>query len=371
MRPHVEAMWAERDRLVQAVARAVTTQVPGYAATPSSEVWIGMTRILERAVLGDPFSAPTEEDRQAAFGTGIQGAGAGIPPEDLVAAILLGAREVETAVLDRARDNGVSAEDRLEASGRARRWAEQVAVWGAQALVSAGQEAGAEHNAGQRLVEQRLVTALQDGTPAATVRESAAQLALDLGRPWCAVVALGVGTGVGTGDAAVPATTLRLSSRGGVWAVADTVTTGLLPAPPRPVAGLAVGLAGPVPWDDLGAALGQAHRAAAAARRFGLEGVHSLADLGLLVPLHEDPALGDRLVARWLAPLAAEPRHDLVATVRHWVDHDGQVEPVARALGVHPNTIRNRLDRVTALLGAGWRSPRHRAEIWAALQVSP
>jgi len=75
-----------------------------------------------------------------------------------------------------------------------------------------------------------------------------------------------------------------------------------------------------------------------------------------------------RLVRRWVEPLRAEPRHDLVRTVRCWQQH-GQVDEVARELGVHPNTVRNRLARVDRLL-PGWREPRARAELWAALVAS-
>lgn len=357
MRPHLAAVWAEKDPLVQRVAKAVTRQVPSYATTPSSEVWIGMTRILERAAHGNPFDTPTEEDRLAAFGTGVQGAGAGIPPEDLVAAILLGAREVEAEAMSRAAQAGVSAEDRLLASDRSRRWAEQVAVWAAQALVGAGHDQAAE----QHLLGDRLLSALQDNSPADRVREQAARAGLDLAATWFAVILLGDPTA---------STTLRMASEGGVWSVRAEETCGLLPKPPRTLAGLVVGLAGPGTLDDLGAAIVEARRAAHVARRFGLAGVHRLEELGLLVPLHEDPTLAARLVARWLEPLATQPRHDLLRTVRTWAAHDGQVDRVGRELGVHANTVRNRLARVSALLGEDWLAPRAQAEIWAALQVA-
>ncbi|RNL62141.1 PucR family transcriptional regulator [Nocardioides marmoriginsengisoli] len=364
MRPHLEAMWADRDRLVQQVTRAVTSQVPSYAVTPSSEVWIGMTRILERVAYGDPFAPPTEDDRVAAYGTGAQGARAGIAPEDLVAAVLLGAREVEADVLDRAAAAGLSAEQLLLASGLARRWAEQMAVWATQGLVGAARDHSERH-----VIEERLVLGLLQDAPRGVVLEQAAGLGVDPGRDWFAVVALGVAD-----DDPAAATALRLATPGALWAtVSDGAgqveLVGLVPRIPRVPDELVVGAAGPGTLFRATPMLRDAARAARVARRFGRRGASDLDALGLLVPLHEDPDLAARLTARWIAPLEAEPRHQLVATLRSWIAHDGQVELVAREFAVHANTVRNRLVRIGDILGPEWRTPPCRAEIWAALQV--
>ncbi|WP_418059197.1 PucR family transcriptional regulator [Pimelobacter simplex] len=365
LRPHLDAMWADRDALVRRVTAAVTGSVPSYATTPSSEVWIGMTRILERAAHGNPFGAPTEADRLAALGTGAQGAGAGIAVDDLVTAVLLGAREVEHDVLDRAAADGVAATTLLDASRRARVWAEQVAVWAVQGLRGAAADDVEPHVRHERLLAE-LAAGDLDGARTTLVR-----LGLDPAAPWWAVVAV---------DGGPAATALRLANHGGVWAVpsapgADLTNlaglTGLVPRPPSVPGELCAGVSGPAYLDALPGALRDATRAARTAHRFGYGGGAGLADLGLLVPLHEDPALAERLHRRWVAPLAAEPRHDLVRTLDRWLEREGQVDAVARDLGVHANTVRNRLSRVTGLLGAAWRTPRHRAELWAALQVSP
>ena len=148
LRPHLAATWADRDTLVARVAAEVIATVPTYATTPSSEVWIGMTRILEQAASGDPFGAPTAADLDAAAGTGIQGARAGITTPDLVAAVLLGARQVEDEVMARAEAAGVSVEVQLSGARAARRWAEAIAVAAARALqhsaAPSGLDAGAD-----------------------------------------------------------------------------------------------------------------------------------------------------------------------------------------------------------------------------------
>lgn len=215
MEPHFEAMWADSDRLVQRVTRAVTSQVPSYAATPSSEVWIGMTRILERVAHGNPLAAPTEEDRLAAYGTGAQGARAGIVPEDLVAAILLGAGEVEADVMRRAAAAGVDAETRLAASVRSRRWAEQVTVWATQGLMTAERGDVERH-----VLEDRLVRELRAGISHDVVVERATALGVDPHRDWYAVLALG-------GPAKDPAASvaLRLANPGALWSTVSEEAT--------------------------------------------------------------------------------------------------------------------------------------------------
>lgn len=368
--PHIAAMWADRERLVQRVAHAVTSGVPSYLTTPSSEVWIGMTRILERAVHGDPFADATEEDRLAAVGTGVQGAGAGIAADDLVAAVLLGAREVESDVLARAEEAGVAAADLLDASRRFRRWAEKVAVWALQGLLGAlaADESG-QHPASRRNLELRLLGEVAAGE-SGSARDTMSELGLDPSEAWLAVVVAGA-----NGVAQTSASALRLAHSGAVWGSQPTNEVhaefvGLVRELPFIPDGLVAGVSGPTPVDGLGSALRDATRAARAGRRFGWTGPVSLADLGLLVPVHEDVALANRLAQRWILPLRTEPRHDLEATLRSWLASGGQVDAVARACAVHPNTIRNRLDRTAALLGDDWRSPQHRAELWAALQIS-
>jgi hypothetical protein len=362
MRPYVEAMWAERAPLVERVVNAVTRDVAGYRTTPSSEVWIGMMRILERTVTGNPFDEPTDDDRLAAFGTGIQGAGAGIRSEELVAAVLIGAREVEDDVMRRAAADGVPADDRLAAGRLSRRWAEQIAVWAAQGLVGAGAE-----NLERHTLEHRLIDALRNHHPDKAIREAANALGIDPNQPRHAVVAVSSGP-----DDDVSVTALRLANPGGIWSESPTgpEVAGLIERIPQVPPGLIVGVAGPATIADSPATFVDATRASRVGRRFGRRGVVNLTALGLLVPLHEDAALAARLTARWLMPLADEPRHDLVETLSSWLANDGHVERVCREFGVHANTIRNRLARIDALLGLQWRAPQHRAEIWAALEVS-
>ncbi len=362
MRPFLEAVWADRDALVATVARQVAT-LPTYASSPSSEVWIGMTRILERVVSGDPFAPPTDADRQAAMGTGVQGGRAGIAVDDLIAAVLLGAREVEAEILRRAQTAGVAEGVRWEASLRARKWAEQVVVWAVQGLASTtgAETADARH--------RRLLDAMQRNDASVALADVLADAGLDPGAQH--VVACAVPDGTPGSD--VAATALRFAHRGrAAWAEESTAgeTLGVLSEAPERVPGLVVALAWATRSEDLPSALREARRVArVAAARVG-EGLHTAESLGLLMVLHEDAALRDRLWKRWVQPLLTEPRHDLVGTVLAWQQHQGRTDEVARDLAVHTNTVRNRLSRVEALLGPSRREPQGQAEMWAALRTA-
>jgi DNA-binding PucR family transcriptional regulator len=60
---------------------------------------------------------------------------------------------------------------------------------------------------------------------------------------------------------------------------------------------------------------------------------------------------------------------ELLATLDAWFGSGGRTAEAARTLHVHPNTVGQRLDRVTSLLGAGWREPQRALEIRLAVRL--
>ena len=90
--------------------------------------------------------------------------------------------------------------------------------------------------------------------------------------------------------------------------------------------------------------------------------------------LASDPALGAELAAARLAPLdrlTDAQRERLEATLRAWLDRPGQVQAVAAALGVHPQTVRYRMGRLRELFGERLEDPEARFELGLALRVAP
>ncbi|MFG2999903.1 PucR family transcriptional regulator [Streptomyces sp. NPDC048340] len=91
--------------------------------------------------------------------------------------------------------------------------------------------------------------------------------------------------------------------------------------------------------------------------------------LSTLLLLQDEP-LAHALAARWLRPLAdLTPRQSerLEVTLLAWLEGGGAPE-AAKALSVHPQTVRYRMRQLEKLFGPGLRDPRTRFELEMALR---
>ncbi|MFJ3876493.1 PucR family transcriptional regulator [Streptomyces sp. NPDC090077] len=91
--------------------------------------------------------------------------------------------------------------------------------------------------------------------------------------------------------------------------------------------------------------------------------------LSTLLLLQDEP-LAHALAARWLKPLAdLTPRQSerLEVTLLAWLEGGGAPE-AAKALSVHPQTVRYRMRQLEKLFGPGLRDPRTRFELEMALR---
>jgi PucR family transcriptional regulator, purine catabolism regulatory protein len=132
------------------------------------------------------------------------------------------------------------------------------------------------------------------------------------------------------------------------------------------------GVSGPSTYDGFARAEAQAIEALA---RGGGRPVSRFADVvaaGVLAGIDSESA---RLRAdAVLSPLRA---HDglnaaqLEATLRVWLEHDTRFDTAAEALGVHRHTVRARIGQAARLLDTDLSGFPARAEVWAALQLSP
>ena len=85
------------------------------------------------------------------------------------------------------------------------------------------------------------------------------------------------------------------------------------------------------------------------------------------------PAIAADLARTRLAPLdalAAGPRERLESTLRAWLDRPGQVQAIADALEVHPQTVRYRLKQLRELFGERLEDPDARFELALALRAA-
>ncbi len=154
----------------------------------------------------------------------------------------------------------------------------------------------------------------------------------------------------------------------------------LLPGPaPSPAAlarvldGASAALGSPAPAEGIAESLARAQHAARMQRAGMLpEGIVVADDHLLDLALFADPARADRLAERALAPLDAltpNARARLTATLGAWLDAGGNVAEAARAIHVHPQTLRYRLRQLEELLGPALTEPDGRLTLAVAVRV--
>ncbi|MFF4451173.1 helix-turn-helix domain-containing protein [Streptomyces goshikiensis] len=131
---------------------------------------------------------------------------------------------------------------------------------------------------------------------------------------------------------------------------------------PGPQPGWRLGVSAPAGPEALPGAEAQARRALrrAEAARAPLAR-HTEGGLDALL----DPAEALAHARELLAPLAPEQ----LRTLRAWLAHHGSWDRTAAGLGVHRNTVRQRVARCTALLGRDLDDPDVRMELWFALRT--
>jgi purine catabolism regulator len=107
----------------------------------------------------------------------------------------------------------------------------------------------------------------------------------------------------------------------------------------------------------------------------GAARVATVDDLGshrLLLARQEDAAL-EAISRGLLGPLLDYDRRqhgDLLASLRAFLEHNGNWESAARAMAVHRHTLRYRIRRVADLTGRDLESAADRVEFWLAMQAA-
>jgi hypothetical protein len=159
---------------------------------------------------------------------------------------------------------------------------------------------------------------------------------------------------------------------GGVLAaIVDGDVWGVASQPPRIGAGEGiVALGAAADLGGLAASFDLAGRALETAAAFGFEGVVSIDDLSLRPVILSEDHLGERLVRRYLEPLRelGEFGATLERTVQEYLASGMRIDDSAKALIIHPNTLRHRIDRFQQLTGADLRKTEDVIEVWWALE---
>ena len=236
----------------------------------------------------------------------------------------------------------------------------------------------------RRRRRRRLVRLILQDPPAseAEIQTAAAEAAWDPPRELAALLVAPAGSEAGLEDDAE-----RLAREAGLGTIAaalDGSVCALVPDPDAPgrrrqlataLQGRVAALGPTVAWPHAAASV---QRASAALRlaRAGRIGGRALVVAEEHLPallLGSDPVLAADLAAQRLAPLAGLPpaaAARLRTTLAAWLDRPGQVQAVAAALGVHPQTVRYRVRQLRELFGEALEDPDARFELQLALRAA-
>lgn len=153
--------------------------------------------------------------------------------------------------------------------------------------------------------------------------------------------------------------------------MAEVIAKGLRSAVDSPVT---VGAAGPASGPaGIAAARSEAGRSLSALLALGRAGRGaSMAELGFVGSLLADSPDLPGFVRRTIGPVVdydARRGTELVRSLRAYFGAGGNVTRARNELGIHINTVVQRMDRVAKLLGADWQSPDRALEIQLALRL--
>ena len=378
---------------------AIAVEVPDYARAMEGEFGRGVRRGVEIAfqrffrLVSDP-SADVRSASKAYVNLGRGEYHAGRSLDALLAAYRVGARVAWRRFVEAGREGGLAPEVLYDLGEAIFAYIDEISAESADGYA---QEQSAAAGEAQRR-RRRLVRVLGEDPPASeeAIRTVAAAAGWELPR---LVAALAVAPGEGTAgetatgtsdvlDAAAEALARRIGA-GAVGAAVETRSTAptgtgglacvFVPDPGAPrrrrqieaaLDGARAALGPALPWPRAAASL----RRAASALTLPRDGLIVADDHLATLLLASDPALGAELAAARLAPLdrlTDAQRERLEATLRAWLDRPGQVQAVAAALGVHPQTVRYRMGRLRELFGERLEDPEARFELGLALRVAP
>jgi hypothetical protein len=155
----------------------------------------------------------------------------------------------------------------------------------------------------------------------------------------------------------------------GLLAMIDGDACGFIARLPQGAAPTAVGVSKAVALTAAKPAFRQASRALETALTLGAKGVFGFNELSLHPAVAADTDIGDVMTARYIAPLANIAGGEAVlTTVERYLANDRNVELTAQDLHVHPNTVRQRLDRFGEATGRSLRETEAVVEVWWALE---
>ncbi|MFI5659059.1 helix-turn-helix domain-containing protein [Streptomyces sp. NPDC051684] len=340
------------DDLMPSVVTGVRSTVREVAVLPAADI-AGHTRALLAAATRALAArrGPTEAELSFVEELGSTRARQGVPIEAVLGAIHVAERAIWSRAREVAAGRGIEAHVLLDARELYDDWAQAV-----RARLITAHRAADTGRAGAGDRDLAVLRRLLEGGSAATL--AAAEAGLPAGGGLWVLVAR-------PADGA-PAPPVR--DLGPVLlAHLDGLLVGVFTrAPYRLSGGGPAGLAGPAEPEDMGTLRRLALAALTAAEATGREGVVHVADVAVLAAVADRADLAAMLTDRHRAAFAEFGAHvePVAAAVRAWLESGRDVTVAAERLFVHPNTVRNRVQRFAALTGIDPADPFGAMNAW-------
>jgi PucR C-terminal helix-turn-helix domain len=348
---------AELDALVDGIVVRIRDEVPDFRRLPASTLARAVRGNVGRALAAlRDLRAPTRDELERAAAVGRERAEQGLSVDAVLHAYRISISAVWSRFGELARERGTNVTSVLAFS-------ETLWLWGDAVMEVVGQAHREVELQLAREEQQRrdafLLAVLLGTIDAAELSRESGGYGLDPDREYVAFRARALEGGGPPRRLAAELTTAL-----------DHDLVGLASEPATPQPGVVVGVGPPARLAALPAAFAMASRALQTAIAFGQEGTFSLADLSIRPAILSDDALGQAFTDRCLEPLQALGRlgTELEDTLRVWFEQDMRIEETAKALHVHPNTLRHRLRRFEETTGASLRRPADLIELWWALE---
>lgn len=356
---------ADADGLVDSITTTLRRDVDFYAAIPADVVAEGVRADLVAALAGlGSAEAPGADELETAARVGGERAGQGVPLEALLQAFRVGGRELMRRARHDARDVDLDVDTQLDVVEAGLEWLDAVSEHAARGHREAEL---ARMRADVHRRAAFLHAALHGTLSLAELHAQAATIGLD---PTARLAAVRVRA---TADLPPHRLQALLAERGGggreLVGIVDGDVAGVVARPPELPDTVAAGLGPELPFERVAESYASASEALAAAVAFGRAGVHLKETLALETAVL-DERVGGVLERRCLGGLEAarDKGAALEETVRAYMEWGRRVEPTARALAVHPNTLRHRLARFEELTGLDLRRTRDLVAVWTALE---
>jgi len=152
----------------------------------------------------------------------------------------------------------------------------------------------------------------------------------------------------------------------------DEDVAGITTIRPTALDGAVIAVAGPVPLAGVPAAFTEATLVLTVARRYGRSGVVDSSSLSVRVAVEQQAELGEQLHRRYIEPFqgAGVASEGVLLTVATYLRRQRSVAATAKALSVHENTVRYRLERFRAVTGGDLADTDVLVEAWWALEYA-